>query len=279
MKKKKEWIMRTLKVVSAFCVMAILAATYSQAGSDAESNAKKDDDSQSAGAVDSKNALKMLAGIVHFKDNDIRFQTADGINMFVDPTSGPTDNLVVKSGMLKPDLILITHPHADHFLPEVLQDYLKLNPKAILAGPPDVVKLAKDKGIKISGVRVGKDYTLAGISFHTVPAYFKDGNHHPKKNQWVGYVLKLNDASYYVTGDTQPLAEMADIKADVLFPLLSGCGGNMAQAVEMAQQCKAHVVVPVHHSSQEETIKKYLNQLPKGVQGAYFLDAKLIVGP
>jgi len=33
----------------------------------------------------------------------------------------------------------------------------------------------------------------------------------------VGYILQLNQARYYVTGDTQPLPEMAQIRADVLF--------------------------------------------------------------
>lgn len=72
---------------------------------------------------------------------------------------------------------------------------------------------------------------------------------------------------------------MANLKVDVLLPLLSGCGGNLEQAVKMAELTKALVVVPVHTSGQEGTIKKYLAQLPKGVYGAYYKDAKLVVNP
>ena len=159
----------------------------------------------------------------------------------------------------------------------MLQEYLSLNPKAILAGPLEVAKLLKIQGVEeVQVVKPGQDYKLAGVDFHTVPAYFLEGNSHPKDRQWVGYVLQLNRASYYITGDTQPLPDMAALKVDVLFPLLYGCSGNLEQALKMAALCKPRLVVPVHTGGQEEVIKKYLAQLSKGVQGAYCKDAKLI---
>jgi L-ascorbate metabolism protein UlaG (beta-lactamase superfamily) len=258
--------MRTWDRIGAIGLMCILAGVCGAGnGKSADGNGVKA-------------ASQLLAGVVHLSDNDIRFHAVAGTNVFVDPMAGPADPNVVKTGMVKPDLILITHAHADHFQPAVLQEYLKLNPKARLAGPADVVKLAREKGIAdMNTVTPGQDYTLAGIRFHTVPAYFSDGNSHPQANQWVGYVLELNKARYYVTGDTQPLPEMAQVKADVLFPLLYGCGGNLDLAVKMAELSKARVVVPVHTSNQEETVKKYLAQLPKTAQGAYYKDGKLVV--
>jgi L-ascorbate metabolism protein UlaG (beta-lactamase superfamily) len=200
--------------------------------------------------------------------------------VFVDPVAGPTNELVVKSGMLKPDLILITHGHPDHYVPALLREYQKLNPKAIVACPPDVAKrAAKKRVVNLEEVQPQQNYTMAGIHFQTVPACFLDGNSHPRTNGWVGYVLQLDGTRYYVTGDTQPLPEMAEIKADVLFPLLYGCGGNLDQAVKMSGLTKAHLVVPVHTVGQAEVIKKYLTQLPPGVQGAYYKDAEIIAGP
>ena len=72
---------------------------------------------------------------------------------------------------------------------------------------------------------------------------------------------------------------MAKLKVDVLFPLLYGCGGNLEQALKMADLTKAPFVVPVHTGGHEEVIKKYLAGLPKEVQGAYYKDAKLVVLP
>ena len=238
-------------------------------------NAEEKSDCPSA----AKTGCKLLKGIVHLNDNDIRFADKGGRVVFVDPTSGPTDAKVVQSGLAKPDLILITHPHGDHFQPAVLQEYIRANPQVVLAGPADVVTLAQEKGI--AGMQVvapNQDCKLAGFEFSTVPAYFeaKDWGH-PKSGGWVGYVLMLNGARYYVTGDTQSLPEMAATKADVIFPLLSGCGGNTDQALEMAMISGPHLVVPVHHSGQVETIKKHIARLPQGVQSAYYLDGKLKV--
>jgi L-ascorbate metabolism protein UlaG (beta-lactamase superfamily) len=263
------------KKVSVVVLTVMLFGTYQSSFGKA-----KDVNAPSSDAPVVKTVPQLLADIVHLRDNDIRFRTTDGICIFIDPVTGPTDEKVVKTGMVKPDLILITHSHGDHFQPAVLQEYLKLNPRALLAGPTDVVKLAGEKGIKgMNTVIPGKDYTLVGIHFSTVPAHFTEGNSHPRANQWVGYVLQLNKISYYITGDTQPLPEMAKIKPDVLFPLLYGCGGNIEQAVRMAKLTRACVVVPVHTSGQEEVIKKFIAQLPKAVQGAYYKEGKLIVNP
>lgn len=272
--------MKMFKSVSAVCLIVILAGICRDAGGSAEQDGTKKDANSPADDPGAKTASKLLASVVHLSDNDIRFRTAERISVFVDPVAGPANEWVVKAGMNKPDLILITHSHGDHFQPAVLREYLKLNPKVVLAGPVDVAKLAQENGISgVNIVKPGRNYTLAGIRFSTVPACFLEGDSHPKANQWVGYVLLLDKARYYVTGDTQPLAEMAQIKADVLFPLLYGCGGNLEQALKMAELTKARIVVPVHTSGQEEVIKKYLAQLPKAVQGAYYQEGKLIVRP
>ena len=78
---------------------------------------------------------RLLKGVVNLSNNDVRFRTAEGLAVFVDPLAGPADPLVVRVGTVKPDLILITHPHGDHFVPEVLAEYTKANPAVVLAGP------------------------------------------------------------------------------------------------------------------------------------------------
>ncbi|MFC1762128.1 MBL fold metallo-hydrolase [Planctomycetota bacterium] len=229
-----------------------------------------------AGEIKASKASKLLQGVVHFSDNDVRFRTKDGVTVFVDPVSWPTNEQVAKSGMVNPDLILITHSHFDHFQRSILREYLRLNPKTILAGPLDVVKLASQDGMEASEVIPDQDYTMAGIKFSTVPACFLEGDSHPKAKQWVGYILHLDGTNYYVTGDTQALPEMSTLKVDVLFPLLYGCGGNVEQATQMAELTKAKVVVPVHTSNQQTTIKEYLSKLPKGAQGAYYRRGTLL---
>jgi L-ascorbate metabolism protein UlaG (beta-lactamase superfamily) len=228
-------------------------------------------------AGDSKDCCKLLKGIVHLSDNDVRFHSKDDIVVFVDPVNGPEDSLVVKTGIVRPDLILITHPHGDHFKPEVLKTYIKANPKVVLAGPEEAVKQAKEKGIEgMKTVVPNQKYELAGVKVETVPAYFSDGDSHPKAGGWVGYVLRINGKRYYITGDTEPVAEMAGLNADVILPLLYGCGGNLDSAVKMAELSKASLVVPVHTGGNVEVIKKYIGSLPKKVQGVFYQDGRLV---
>ncbi len=220
----------------------------------------------------------LLNGVVHLTDDDVRFRTAEGLVVFVDPVSWPTDELVVNSRFARPDLILLTHSHHDHFQPTIIREYLKLNPKALVVGPPDVAAIAKEKGIEAQEIHPGETRTVAGISFTTVPMLFEQGDSHPKSKHWVGYVLHLDGVNYYVTGDTQPYPEMANLKVDVLFPLLSGCGGNMDQALKMSELTKARVVVPVHTSGRLETIKKYIQRLPDAVAAGYYQNGALVLG-
>jgi L-ascorbate metabolism protein UlaG (beta-lactamase superfamily) len=218
-----------------------------------------------------------LQRIVHLRDNDVRFAQQGGGVVFVDPTTGPSHPIAARSKLVKPDLILITHPHGDHFQPAVIQEYLQQNPQLVLAGPADVVKAAAAKGLTIQTVLPNQSYRLAGFEFSTVPAYFADtGSGHPQANNWVGYVLSLNGTRYYITGDTGPVPEMDAVKADVVMPLLSGCGGNIPEALTMTRMSGAKLAVPVHTSGQVETIKKYLAQLPQGVQAAYYIEGWLV---
>ncbi len=126
----------------------------------------------------------------------------------------------------------------------------------------------------MKAVAPGNEYDMAGVRFLAVPAYFTDNMSHPKSGGWVGYVLKINGAAYYVTGDSGPMPETAELKADVIFPLLWGCGGNVDQAVRMAELSKASLAVPVHHGGHVEAIKKFITRLPEGTRGLYFAGGK-----
>ena len=257
----------------ALCAGTIVGLVVASTVVWAQRSPEKVEGNRGAG-VDRSESL--LRGVVHLSDNDVRFRAAGGSVVFVDPMAGPADPLVVRSGFVKPHLILITHPHGDHFDPEVLAAYIAANPGVVLAGPEEVCAAAKEKGIdRMKAIAPGNEYAMAGVRFRAVPAYFAEAKSHPKASGWVGYALQLDGATYYVTGDTEPLPEMADLEADVIFPLLWGCGGNADKAVKMAEMSKASLVVPVHHGGHIEAIKKFASQLPKGAECLYYADGKL----
>lgn len=225
-------------------------------------------------------ASKLLKGVVHLEHDDIRFIRKEGGIVFVDPMVKPEAAKESAPWFGKPDLILITHAHWDHFQPDVIKAYQKVNPEVVLAGPADVVELAKEKGIwGMKTVVPNQDYQFGDFSVSTVPAYFEDPEmNHPQENNWVGYVLSINGARYYVSGDTQALPAMAQVEADVVFPLLYGCGGNSDQALKMAALTGAQMVVPVHHGGEKATLKAFLARIPDQVQRACFLEGHLVAG-
>jgi L-ascorbate metabolism protein UlaG (beta-lactamase superfamily) len=183
---------------------------------------------------------------------------------------------VVKTGLVKPDVILITHPHEDHFRLDIIKQYLAGNETATLVAPQDVAKKAAANGItNVKAVIPGQSYEVAGIPIQTVPAYFAEGDSHPKANGWVGYVVQANGHRYYVTGDTQMAPEIADVRADVVFPLIFGCGGNIPNALKITKTVQATLGVPVHAGDQEGAMQKYVAQLPQGVEGLYYWEGAL----
>jgi L-ascorbate metabolism protein UlaG (beta-lactamase superfamily) len=270
---KEEPIMKS--IIQKLAMVGILIGVFNLP---AKAGGQKDEGQKVK--VQVSRAADVLKGVVHLTDNDVRFRSKDGVCVFVDPMKGPEDSLAVQTGMIKPDLILITHPHGDHFQPVVIQEYLKLNPKATVAGPEEVVKLAKEKGIEgMKTVAPDQKYGLAGVKIQTVPAYFSEGDSHPKTGGWVGYMLLLDGKRYYITGDTEPVPEMAALNADVIFPLLYGCGGNLDLAVKMTEISGAKTVVPVHTSGKIEVIKKFIASLPEGMMSGYYLNGKPVSAP
>jgi L-ascorbate metabolism protein UlaG (beta-lactamase superfamily) len=217
-----------------------------------------------------------LKGVVHLQGDDIRMRTKDGRVIFIDPVVGADEKSVAKTGMLKPDLILITHPHEDHFRIDVIKQYLAANGNATLVAPEDAAKKAEASGItNVKAVLPGQSYEVAGIQFQTVPAYFLEGSSHPKQNGWVGYVLQVNGRRYYITGDTQMVPEIAAVRADVVFPLVFGCGGNIPNALKITDAVKATLAVPVHADGQEAAMKRYVAQLSAGIEGRYYWDGEV----
>ena len=43
---------------------------------------------------------------------------------------------------------------------------------------------------------------IEGINVKAIPAYNKLKPFHPKRNNWLGYIVTYNDISYYIAGDT-----------------------------------------------------------------------------
>jgi len=147
------------------------------------------------------------------------------------------------------DIILITHSHQDHCSIEDVTKIIKED-TAIITVADCQSKLSKlQKPITL--VEPGNELIVKGVKINVVPAYNTDKDFHPKENQWVGFVIEMNQQHYYHAGDTDVIPEMSELgKIDVAFLPVGGTYTmNAEQAAKAANLIKAKISVPMHYGA------------------------------
>lgn len=140
------------------------------------------------------------------------------------------------------DLILITHCHFDH-LSHVDIDKIATC-RTTIATPISCGKKLDHKTITL---RPGDRRILGGVDVEALPAYNVSTGFHPRKNDWLGFLLHLPDGRVYIAGDTDLIPEMDDIRADIaLLPIGGSFTMTAEEAVEAAVKVHARIAVPMH---------------------------------
>ena len=172
-----------------------------------------------------------------YKQSGFRFNLSDGRVLYIDPWDVPQNEPYA-------DFIFITHAHYDHFDMNSIER-LK-SQKTVIISPEDVAR-------EISGAQAvtpGIHKTIEGITFTTIPAYNLHKPFHPKKNNWVGYILNLEGQDWYHAGDTDHVPEMDAIHAHTaLLPIGGTYTMNAQEAAEAANTFKPDKAVPIHYGS------------------------------
>lgn len=149
------------------------------------------------------------------------------------------------------DIIFITHDHYDHYSEKDIDKVMKSD--TIVVAPKEILKKLIKKGFKeeyIITVEPNGKYNVEGISFETIPAYNVNKQFHPKKNEWVGYIIEINGIHYYIAGDTDITEENRDVKCDVAFVPIGGTYTmDFKEAASLINEIKPKIVVPIHYGS------------------------------
>ena len=128
------------------------------------------------------------------------------------------------------DYIFVTHDHYDHFSEEDILKVKKDETKIIV--PNDLLEKSKKLGFdkeNILTVIPNSSYKIDDITFETIPAYNVNKNFHPRANNWVGYIINLNNTIYYIAGDTDITQE------------------NRKEAATLVNEIKPKIAVPIHY--------------------------------
>lgn len=147
------------------------------------------------------------------------------------------------------DLILCTHSHYDHFSPRDIKKVA--NEGTVLMVTKDCIEEAKKIGFleeNIFSVKPEENFNYEGILIETVPAYNKFKVFHPKKNNWVGYILTIDGIKYYIAGDTDKTKEACNVECDVAFLPVGGTYTmDYKEAASLCYKIKPKCAIPTHY--------------------------------
>ena len=155
---------------------------------------------------------------------------------------------------------MVTHDHFDHCSLEDIEQIQQEN-TTIVTEPSSAKKLSGS----IITLIPGESCEVNGISIEAVPSYNTNKKFHPKKNNWLGFIITVDGVRIYHAGDTDYIPEMKDFKADIALLPVSGTYVMTAEeAVQAALDINPQIAIPMHYSSivgDDSDAEKFANSL------------------
>lgn len=169
------------------------------------------------------------------------------------------------------DIIFITHSHYDHYSEEDIKKIIKEDTKIVVTNDLQETASKLTNEENVISVQPNENHCAEGISFETIPAYNSNKQFHPKQNNWVGYVIKLNGVKYYIAGDTDITDENKTVKCDVAFVPVGGTYTMTAkEAAKLVNIIKPKIAIPIHYGSVVGTKQDaidFISMLDEGIEG------------
>jgi L-ascorbate metabolism protein UlaG (beta-lactamase superfamily) len=161
----------------------------------------------------------------------------DNKNIYVDPWK-------LKNTEVKSDIILVSHSHFDHYSEDDIKKIF--TDTTMIYSSEDVISktsLPHKHIIKPFG-----EVKIGSIIIKGFPAYNINKDFHPKKNNWLGFVIISNDISIYVAGDTDAIEEAKKLKVSVMILPIGGTYSmDFREAAELVNTAKPNYVIPYHY--------------------------------
>ena len=149
---------------------------------------------------------------------------------------------------LNPDILLITHDHGDHLDMATLERWLDGDVRLPVLGPYPVYQTVSARWPSKHNcmvMRPGVEVSLNGALFCAVPASHETV-------EAVGYLIKAEEKTLYLTGDTLYNRQIPQfLKAeqiDAALVCINGFGNNMnaVDAARLTEALRPTMAIPVH---------------------------------
>lgn len=147
------------------------------------------------------------------------------------------------------DIIFITHNHYDHLDINSINKVKK--DSTIIICPITIIDDVKNIDVKdIIYMNPYDELTIDDINIIGIPSYNNSKKFHPKSNNWLGYLIKYNNISYFIAGDTDKNEDNEKIKCDVaILPIGGYYTMDVEEAYELIKVINPKVVIPTHYGT------------------------------
>ena len=169
----------------------------------------------------------------------------DQVSIYVDPV-GDTG---IFSKFAEPDIILITDIHYDHLNADVIKHLRKEN--TVIVGPEAVIdELGFGEVLKNGESKIFKNVQVKAIPMYNLTP---DRLNFHEKGRGNGYVLTLQNKRIYISGDTEDIHEMRNLKdIDYAFVCMNlPYTMTIEQSASAVLDFKPKVVFPYHYRGKE----------------------------
>ena len=153
----------------------------------------------------------------------------------------------------KADIIFTTHSHYDHFSVEDIKKIVR-DGTVIVCTPDSQSKMSHlDKKVQIMNVEPNSQREVFNgeIKFWTIPAYNTSKPHHTREEDWVGYLIQVDNVMIYHAGDTDLIPEMSKLKSSGIDIAMLPVGGtytmNAGEAAKAASIIRPKLAIPMHY--------------------------------
>lgn len=153
---------------------------------------------------------------------------------------------------VKPDVMIFTHNHLDHYDPETVRHFINENSEITVLAPKSVWDEVRKLGGNNNYVLFNRhtSWTELGIQFTAVKAEHSDVTP-------IGVIIEDGNKKYYITGDTLYNEEIfEDIPENIfaLFLPINGVGNNLniVDAKRFIDKVNPQKTIPLHFGMFEE---------------------------